>query len=198
MADVKNNVIVTGGSKPAIISFQGLKGDSAEKLIQVSREKQKHPTMAYLKDMAADICQARLGPNFFSVINQCSRRFWEEVQNFNPITSDDVEVRYNSIMEWPQCDDHALLKQETVYCWTFDGYSFKPKAPCIRCLYFYASWRLALSPETIDEKNFALNQIRGDHMKYKDDKDRPCGYCAETVAAAQLFALDHGTMTYLG
>ena len=55
-----------------------------------------------------------------------------------------------------------------------------------------------MSPETIDEKKIALNQIRGDQMEYKNGKNRPCGYCAETVAAAQLFALDHGTMTYLG
>ena len=73
--------------------------------------------MAYLKDVAANICQARLGPRFFNIINQCSRHFWEEAKNFNPIDpNDDIQVRYKSIMEWPHCDDHALLKQETVYC----------------------------------------------------------------------------------
>lgn len=195
VADIKNKVIITGGTKPAQINLE----ESAD----TSSSKPKRTAMAFLRDRAADICRARLGPRFANVINQCSRQFSEEAQKKNQfdskylISMDDtttpgeIEDIYKSVLNWPKCTVHSRSHQAFVYSWAFDGLSLEEKPPCIRCTYLYSAWTLAKKPETVFEKRRALKQLRGRQIIYHNDKSPPCGYCAETTAAAQLFALDH-------
>lgn len=201
VADIKNKVIITGGTKPAQIKLK----ESAD----ASSSKKKRTTMAFLRDRAADICQACLGPRFADIINQCSRQFSEEAHkktfdNKYLISTDDtttpgeIEDIYNSVLNLPKCNVHSRSHQAFVYSWAFDGLSLEAKPPCIRCTYLYSSWTLANKPETVFEKRRALKQLRAHQMIYYNDKSPPCGYCAETTAAAQLFALDKGPIVCSG
>lgn len=202
VADIRNKVIITGGSKPAQINLE----ESAD----TSSSKKKRTAMAFLRDRAADICRARLGTRFADIINQCSRQFSEEAHKKNPfdnkylISTDDtttpgeIEDIYKSVLNWPKCTVHSRSHQAFVYSWAFDGLSLEAKPPCIRCIYLYSSWILATKPETVCEKRRALKQLRGHQMIYHNDNSPPCGYCAETTAAAQLFALDHGPIVCSG
>lgn len=117
----------------------------------------------------------------------------EEVKN--------IEKQYDNVIDpikkWPQCGEHSQLPKETVYSWAFCGYTLKPKPPCIRCTYLYSSWKFEGRRITVEEKRQVVRELRGHQMIYHENKNPPCGYCAETVAAAQLFALG-GPMVYSG
>ena len=81
--------------------------------------------------------------------------------------------------------------------WAFDD-DFKFKSPCTRCQRLYLGWHLHKKPNTPEEK---LARLREDYgvgsLKYSPGNKYPCGYCAETVAAAKLHALYHGTLTLI-
>ena len=110
----------------------------------------------------------------------------------------EIEEAYNFAVNRPQCSAHRQIHNPTVYLWAFEGHSFEAKPPCIRCTYLYHSWNLAERPETAVQKKKALAQLQGYQMEYHDNKSPPCGYCAETTAAAQLFALDCGPIICYG
>lgn len=159
VADIRNKVIITGGSKPAQINL--------EESTDTSSSKKKRTAMAFL----ADICRARLGTRFADIINQCSLQFSEEAHKKNPfdnkylISTDDtttpgeIEDIYKSVLNWPKCTVHSRSHQAFVYSWAFDGLSLEAKPPFIRCIYLYFSWIFATKPETVCEKRRALKQL---------------------------------------
>lgn len=81
-----------------------------------------------------------------------------------------------------------------IMCWAL-GSDFKFKRPCTRCQRLYSGWVL---PDTPDKRLAGLRQdySRG-LLRYSSGYKYPCGYCAETVAAAKLHALSYGTLTLI-
>lgn len=196
VADVRNKVVVTGGTKPAQINV--------DEPSDPSNAKKTRP-MTFLKNIAVEICRARLGPLFGKIINECCRQYSEQAQKKNQInkyivnvsdemSEHEVEYLYNSVSGWPHSNEHSRSHKPSVYSWALDGHSFEAKPPCIRCTYLYPDWNMAKKPESTIEKKKALQSLRGHQMIYYANKSPPCGYCAETTAAAQLFALDEGTI----
>lgn len=195
VADIKNRVIITGRTKPAQINLE----ESAD----TSSSKKKRTAMAFLRDRAADICRARLGPRFANIINQYSRQFSEKAQKKNQFdskylisiddttTPGEIEDIYKSVLNWPKCTVHSRSHQAFVYSWAFNGLSLEEKPPCIRCTYLYSTKK----PETVFEKRRALKQLRGRQMIYHNDKSPPrrdhvcCSNCLRLIMD-QLFVRD--------
>ena len=76
------------------------------------------------------------------------------------------------------------------------GSDFEFKRPCTRCQRLHSGWVLHKIPDTPDEKFAGLWQDYSHGLfKYSSGYKYPCGYCAETVAAAKLYALSHGPLT---
>jgi len=72
-----------------------------------------------------------------------------------------------------------------------------PKGPCTRCQIIYSVWTLDEKPDTPENwiDRFDLD-LKFGQIKYRQaNPESPCSYCAETVAAAQLYALCHGVLT---
>ena len=204
VVDKEKEDILTGSTKPISSEIEQSKP-------QQSAKEPASPATKVLTDMATSICRSRLGPKFYEVINQCSRRYSEKafekdirgdylinMEAVDKMEDQGIHDLYNSISRWPRCDMHSQLEQEAVYSWAYDGNTFKPKSPCIRCTYLYSSWHLGFKPDTPEKMKEDLHGLRGYQMEYHDQKNPPCGYCAETVAAAQLFALRQGQPVFLG
>src|ERR1700727_1951478 len=69
-------------------------------------------------------------------------------------------------------------------------------SPSLRCQRLYSEWYLHEKPDTSEKKLARLRENnRSSSIKYTPSNKYPCSYCAETVAAAKLYALKHGTLT---
>ncbi|KAK3379689.1 hypothetical protein B0T24DRAFT_590225 [Lasiosphaeria ovina] len=84
------------------------------------------------------------------------------------------------------------------YFWSFSGWTFELKPPCMRCQYLYSDcvmWGLPKQPE---EKIAALEKaLESSCSWWSPSANQPCNLCAETVVAAKLHAADHGVVGFL-
>lgn len=82
-----------------------------------------------------------------------------------------------------------------IMSWAF-GSDFQFKSPCIRCQRLYSRWVLHEMPDILDKKLAGLKRdYQNGVLKYSSGYKYPCGYCAETVAAAKFYALYYSTLT---
>ncbi|KAN0075835.1 hypothetical protein V8E54_007105 [Elaphomyces granulatus] len=92
--------------------------------------------------------------------------------------------------------------QKRIWAWTYDGWTFESKPPCLRCQYMYSSnglkpgWDLHGMPRSMQEKRDAL--FKALDSRKMGSEGRQCGFCAETVAAAKLYVLYNGTLGFVG
>ena len=79
-----------------------------------------------------------------------------------------------------------------ITCWAVSGTNFELKPPCPRCAYFYSSWDLYRTNEFFNVE-YLLNYLNSGMSDARDAKDF---HCAETVAAAKLYAWHHETLGF--
>ena len=144
-----------------------------------------------LDEVSKTVNSMRLGTNFPEVINGCTKEFCKQVKATGEREINNSELYRNFVnatqSSWYQ--KLAAPDSTEIFSWAFDGHTFKSKPPCIRCQCLYQTWVLADKPE-YEEKKYSLPR----HLReYKEDKKPPCTYCAETIAAARVFLLYHGT-----
>ncbi|KAL8742899.1 MAG: hypothetical protein Q9190_004689 [Brigantiaea leucoxantha] len=188
VADLDTGIIVTGASKP------------------------KAPKIPIFQDAADNISHMRVGEGFGSIIDKCSENEWKLFNGIRnklnrvPLTdSDDYPVTkesaglYDAVVNTKK--DHIASYQNIpssengIISWAF-GSDFQFKRPCTRCQSLYSRWILHKMPDTPGKKLAGLKQ---DHwsgvLKYSSGFKYPCGYCAETVAAAKFYALSNSVLT---
>lgn len=180
VADADTGIIVTGATKPVA------------------------PKIPILEQAAHNISHIRVGEEFGSIVNDCSNDVWKLVSKIkgklNEL-SDESTILYDKVVN-AQKDSVASYQnipssRTHIMCWAFNT-DFELQAPCTRCQRLYSGWILHKFPETPEEK---LEILRKDKrigsLKYSSGFTYPCGYCAETVAAAKLHALKHGILALI-
>lgn len=88
----------------------------------------------------------------------------------------------------------APEKGSKIMSWAVSGHDFELKSPCPRCAYFYSSWDLHKTDE-FSNSAYLLNYLNGGMADAKKDKEF---HCAETVAAAKIYAWRHETLGFSG
>jgi hypothetical protein len=119
------------------------------------------------------------------------------IRDLNPT---EVDKLYNDVVSATTSTFHEQIPNPSnkIFLCAFDGRTFEPKEPCIRCQYLYSKWALEGMPDTTEERRKALSGVRAWKMEYHSGRDPPCTYCAETVAAAKLYALYSGSLLLEG
>ena len=170
------------------------------------------PEIPIFEDAADNISRIRVGKDFGSIIVDCSKDVWKHYNRIKPklrevkligdysalMTKESaglydavVNAKKDSITNY----QYIPSSENGIRSWAF-GSDFKFKRPCTRCQRLYSGWILHEMPDTPETKLVGLKQ---DHshgvLRYTPGYKYPCGYCAETVAAAKLHALYHGTLT---
>ena len=203
----KNRIVVTGATKPANLwGRPPVDNSSPSETQSLSKKAQKRlrqldsPVKTQLIKSAKSMSSIRLGDDFSDIIHQCSKlysdkayerdqsdRYLIDPHKVTEMSDSEIESVYATYSRWPRCIAHNHIPQESTYCWALDGYDFTPKNPCVRCIYLYSDWILAGRPQTVQDKRESLAGLHGSQMLYHNDWLPPCGYCAETVAAASIF-----------
>ena len=160
-----------------------------------------------LKGATQDINRLRLGKPFIDIIDSCNENYKAQaalvLQERNSIPdgwgdSKTVQQLYNRIAVENKSDEYGWIptpgKNGSIFCWAFQGHDLKEIAPCIRCQRFYREWDLYLRAETDAEKKDLLQKGLESHSA-RGKKENPC--CAETIAAAKLYALRNGKLALI-
>jgi len=186
VADMDTGIVVTGATKAVV------------------------PEIPIL-DAANNISHIRVGEDFGSIIDACSKDVWNLLQKIRPeirqvqvegnlVITPELASFHTSILSAPKDSVDAYQQipcsKNGIRSWAF-GNDFNFKPPCTRCQRLYSEWILHKKPCTDDEKLKRLKQDqRYGLLKYRANGYKyPCTYCAETVAAAKLHTLYHGTLT---
>ena len=178
--DADTGIIVTGATKPAA------------------------PKIQIFEDAAANITRIRVGEDFGSIVTNCSRDVWQRFSKVkkkldSKLTEEQSAVLYHAVVK---ADKETMpsypgipSSKSCIMSWAF-GNDFTFRSPCTRCQRLYSNWTLHKIPQTPDEMLAILLQDKqSGSLKYSPTFTYPCGYCAETVAAAKLYLLRHGTLT---
>lgn len=213
VADLEAGIIVTGGTKPALT--KPVETESAATV-------PAGPEVNILLDAADHISLLRVGEEFGAVIGECSKEFWTRVggvlaenalkerETRNEEEGDKgkkagkgktaVDVTDNQRQQiMSQKPDLRIYKQ--IPSSTEDGIMssafnemFERKPPCMRCRWIYDKWYLRQEYHTNGEDARRLKAEWKRGLFYIDFKDGivSCKYCAETIAAAKLYALRQG------
>lgn len=163
--------------------------------------------------MTKEITRTRLGTAFKGIIDKCNENYREQMATVKiQMTSDGENWRepktaqqlYEMVVLENQPDEHSRLPipqgTASLLCWAFNGYDFKFVQPCLRCQRFYGKWTLYLSPETVEDQEAALQSgFKNSNIRQKKAQAKATenACCAETVAAAKLYALRNGKLTLI-
>ena len=190
VVDADTGIIVTGATKPVA------------------------PKIPILQDAADNISHIRVGEDFGSIVNNCSKDVWQLVSkikaklhnvemlgNGAALVNEESATLYDDVVnaskESVACYQDIPSAKTYIMSWAFRD-DFELQAPCTRCQRLYSGWILHKIPETPEKKLGGLkkNHLSGS-LKYSSGRPYPCGYCAETVAAAKLRALRCGTLALI-
>lgn len=148
------------------------------------------------------INRLRLGETFTELIDRWSKRFEELVTEYESqvkdVKDEDAGSLYNKVVKKEDSAGFdgipSPIQDHRIWSMAFQGYDLVKRAPCLRCQKLYREWRLWGSPNgSIDEKKVlkvAINQ----KWSSPDTQEWSTHYCAETVAAAKIYALS-GSVT---
>lgn len=173
-----------------------------------------------LREAASKIPRWQLGHEFASIIagcydfwknNQCvelRKRHSEKLETLQNLKGHAKEKYSKEFGTWSDQDLKSLFpteKPQRVYnqlpaaatgskitCWAISGTTFELKSPCPRCAYFYPSWDLYQTDE-FTNVDYLLNYLNSGMSDAKEAKDF---HCAETVAAAQIYAWGYETLGF--
>ncbi|KAI1273101.1 hypothetical protein F5Y07DRAFT_402801 [Xylaria sp. FL0933] len=178
--DPETRIIVTGGT-------QAVPDDSSYILREVSR----------------NMCRIRVGDEYWSVVHQCSEDFFNAANDIietDKKETGDPKKLFDSLFnnkDASKCKEIPSSRPGfgEIRCWAF-SYRFKLRDPCTRCQYVYSEW---IHYDSGEPDKRSLDGLRDDwsghRVYYNRGTDFPCSYCAETVAAAKLYALQNGVLT---
>jgi hypothetical protein len=167
------------------------------------------PEIPILEDAADNISHMRVGDEFGSVIGTCSKEVWNLFESIRsklkdiPISASTIDAEkiielHEGIVNAPKLSDTYTRIPSSlngIKSWAF-GDDFKDKSPCIRCQRLYSEWFLHKRPDSPEKKLARLREDdRSSSIKYTPSRKYKCSYCAETIAAAKLYAIKHGTLT---
>lgn len=190
VVDADTGIIVTGATKPVA------------------------PEIPIFQDAADNISRIRVGEDFGSIIDDCSKDVWklfkskdkskklsgiQQISTNRALVTEELATLYDDIVNANKGSiasyQNILPSRNAIMSWAF-GIDFTFRPPCTRCQRLYSAWLLYDKPDTPEEK---LAGLKRDHdsgsLKYSSGRKYPCSYCAETVAAAKLHAFYHGTLT---
>ena len=144
---------------------------------------------AVLRTIGGLMPRMRLGEKFESKINQCNIH-WRGL--CKKLTRHTDEERRDLLEEQAPEEYRKLPAPENgsskIFCWAIAGKDFTLKSPCPRCAYSYLSWDF-FKDESFEDPQYLTNYLKGriwDGNKHF--------YCAETVAAANIFAGQNATL----
>ncbi|KAL9592121.1 MAG: hypothetical protein Q9179_007033 [Wetmoreana sp. 5 TL-2023] len=178
--------------------------DRATGLVFTGATKAQAIGIARLEKLAYDITVMRLGKKFREDIDKCNTTFAK-------IRNDNLTDRPKSAPPWfkdliapsaaiqNDLPDVPIFRTSTntianpsVFCSAKTTSTTIIKPPCMRCQCFYFHWDLESRPKLQVEK---WNQYKDEaDTKQFIKADYGFNYCAETVAAAQLFSLHTGNV----
>lgn len=148
-----------------------------------------------LKDAGKSIPQLRLGDEFTSIIDKCCIHWKRECTELRkqqaPFQSttrrlqDFLVINSEVYGKIPASDDSSMI-----FCWTISGIDFKLQSPCPRCARFYSSWEIFKTVK-FETSEYLENYLGSGMSKARDSKDF---HCAETVAAANIYAWRNETV----
>lgn len=191
VADMDTGIVVTGATKAVV------------------------PKIPILEDAADNISHMRVGEDFGSIIDSCSKDVWglvrpisakvkgvivESFVGSNIVISPEETNLHTNIIDAPtnSVDAYQQIPSSNngIRSWAF-GNDFNFKEPCTRCQRLYAGWILHDKPLTPLQKlkRLTLDLQTGSLRHRPTGFKYPCTYCAETVAAAKIYALYRGTLT---
>ena len=163
-----------------------------------------------LQNITKEITRRRLGNPFMQLIDACAQSFIEQAAAARHLkttadekwpAADTVDNVYRRLVVESLPAEHDRLptpgQDSSILCVAFHGHTdgFEAQAPCLRCQRFYPKWELYRHPTTPGAKEAMLessnNGLDASYTKKASSiskgTDRAC--CAETVAAAKIFAL---------
>lgn len=202
--------------------------DSKSKLFHTGASQPACDRFVFWDELTKPITRHRVGEKFARIIDGLATSFNEQAQQIKRRKNDqinllhnfynssapgkdisskikknaDVTQIYNKLVKRePTNGDEITLKltvQPSILCFAFDGFSLKPKAPCIRCQYMYPGWNHNRMPSTPKEKIDSIHTGMSDSSVTSRPKETgtsgPFSYCAESVAAAKLHLLRNGKL----
>lgn len=155
--------------------------------------------------MTKEITRMRLGTDFKGIIDKCNENYREQTATVKLQMTSDGESRrepktsqqlYEMAVLENQPDEHSRLPipqgADSLLCWAFSGYDFQFVEPCLRCQRFYGKWPLYLSPKIVEAQEAAFQiGLKNSNIREKKAQAKATenACCAETVAAAKLYAL---------
>jgi hypothetical protein len=166
----QTGLLVTGGSQPTC---------------------QDHPL---LRISAKAILSWQLGEKFASIIADCNNDWEEKCAKWRKLLKEPANKDPTGLLQEPKLNAYGQLPNpkegSEILCWTIEGSTFESKAPCPRCCYFYDEWNLKTENSNISERTIEyLHSGIGQRPKKKKQF-----HCAETIAAAKIYAWDNGTL----
>lgn len=185
--DSRTPFLLTGASQPACSGHFALK-ELANKIphAQVGAEYNNHLSQCY-RSYRDDTIKKQRGEHKIAIANLAKEDTliqWseEELKKLFP-TSGRAEV-YNTL---PTAAQNSMIS-----CWAINPNTFELKPPCPRCAYLYPSWDLYKTEEFYNRK-YVLSYLKSGKGEAKDGNQF---HCAETVAAAQIYAWRHESLGF--
>ncbi|KAI1131661.1 hypothetical protein F5Y10DRAFT_233284 [Nemania abortiva] len=155
-----------------------------------------------VRNAVLKITRLRAGEHFTRIAEQLTDKFVdklkvvEEDSKRKPRSDDQIRGHYHYLTGIPS---DVKLRVNRVWIWTYDGWTLKPKPPCLRCqsmcptLVAAKECRMYGMPVSVEDKRIAIDSAN-ERMRIPGSK---CTFCAETVAAAKLYALYNGTVGFI-
>lgn len=179
VADKQHEILLTGASRP-MFPQQKVGNDNVA-------------DFQFLDKWSKKVMNVRLGKNFSEVINHCTEEFCNQIKGLggNEIKHNQLYQKFDAhAAQCSRCQKVSASQTTDIFCWALDGNDLEFKPPCIRCYCQYSRWVLHNKPNYPEQKEVLERHVR----RCEKGKEPPCTYCAETVAAANLFLLHHGTV----
>ncbi|PMD51076.1 uncharacterized protein K444DRAFT_620247, partial [Hyaloscypha bicolor E] len=191
--DLATNLVLTGATQPACEKYTFWE--------TVRKEITRYRCGQVLAKDIDTLCQL-FSKQAYDVRDRESSQIFDLRRFFNkdhldqaklPEKSDQVERIYNEVAKRRPTTDTPfsnLLEESEIVCIAFDGFSLKPRAPCIRCQWMYSKWMHYGWPDTPKKKIECVCNGTG----ITATPPESFSLCAESVAAAKLCLLRTGKL----
>jgi hypothetical protein len=196
--DLATNLVLTGATQPACENYTFWETLRKE----ITRYRCGQVLARDIDTLCQLFSQQAYGVRYreFSQISDLRRFFNKDHldQSNLPEKSDQVERIYNEVAigrPITRTSFSKLLEEPEIVCIAFDGFSLKPRAPCIRCQWMYSKWIHYGWPDTPKKKIESVY----DGMNFRAlgitaRARESFSPCAESVAAAKLCLLRTGKL----
>lgn len=203
--DTETGTVCTGSTQPACREFFAFPGPSTNNITRLRIGQPLIEIIDKCSNEFATKCEEVMG-----IMQRDHKQLWEQLTALREDNEwkgwydlDDVaiascEERFRDILEVEMPEDHSKIPvpvgNSRIISWAFWTSDFSRAPPCLRCQRLYQAWYLDKKPETPLEKTASLRNILKSSSA-KQSREPRC--CAESVAAAKIYALRTGNLALI-